>query len=158
MNNGDVCRYIQTLDKKRFLADKFVQNGFGQTSGGYLGKGGRKKEVTQKQHFLDYYSGILNKKMPSYNRLRCPQLILYVAEAFGVPEEILNKAYKEFAESEIANRTVYKDNKDGNYFWGTDEFRQLKKTLKIGAVNRIIKEYSDIKEIKNNVARLFKTI
>ena len=155
MKNKGVCEFITTIkNEDKFLSEKFVKAGLGQTTGGYLGKNGEGPRKTQKQHFLDYYSGSLDR-MPSYNMLRCPQLILFVAEVFGVPAVFLNKAYKDFEKSEKAKGTINKRDKNGNYFWGTEEFRHFKKTLRIGEVNKIIKNRDDIEEIKNDVSRLF---
>lgn len=154
MNNKDVCNYISQLPEhktdKDYYAERIVKNGLGQTTGGYIEAGIK----SQKDHFRYYYGNIPDKK-PTYNYLRCPQLILFIAEVFEVPDDALEKAYnliKEYEKNEKSIKTL----KNGNYFWGKQIFIDFKKALKIGEVNKIICNKDNIEKIKEEVKELFK--
>ena len=87
MNNREVCECVKTIDlhKERYFSEICVEEGYGQTWGGYLTSG---KTLSQKDHFLQYYGREdMAEKMPSYTYLRCPQLLLFIAEAAGVSRE-----------------------------------------------------------------------
>ena len=99
MNNREVCEYVKGLDAqkndmgKEYIAEKCVSEGYGQTCGGYL-KGKNINAFSQKEHFLSYYGSEKKKdKLPSYSYLRCPQLLLFIAEIAGMPKEKLEEAY-----------------------------------------------------------------
>ncbi|MBR5683384.1 MAG: hypothetical protein IKW96_08965 [Ruminococcus sp.] len=162
MNNKDICDYISKLPEhktdKDYYAEEFVKNGLGQTTGGYLGNVEPdeipKIGITQKKHFQGYYGNIPDKK-PTYNYLRCPQLILFIAEAFGVPPSTLKATY-DLIEKYEKDKNLIKTRKHGNYLWGEQVFRDFKSTLKIGEVNRIIRNNNNIEDIKEKVKELFK--
>ena len=103
MNNREVCEYIKTIDllqnhKERYFSEICVEEGCGQTCGGYLTSG---KTLSQKDHFLQYYGREdMAEKMPSYTYLRCPQLLLFIAEAAGVSREKIESAYNELKQYE----------------------------------------------------------
>jgi len=112
MNNGKVCEYVRTVDPHKnsigeeYLSDLCVKQGYGQSCGGYLKtckKDNMKlEEPSQKEHFINYY-GAKAEKRPTYNYLRCPQLLLFIAEIAGVSRESLETAYKTVIDYESTN-------------------------------------------------------
>jgi hypothetical protein len=126
MNNGEVCDYVRrTIDphKNKYIADSCVKEGYGQSCGGYL-KDCNKKYISQKEHFLNYYDDKAEKP-PTYSYLRCPQLLLFIA---GVSRKSLEKAYETVKNYEDANK-LKDDEKNGNYMWGKQAFREFKSKI-----------------------------
>lgn len=111
--------------------------------------------MSQKEHFLFYYGGEdkLEKK-PTYNYLRCPQLLLFIAEATGVSREKLEGAYKILQEYEDTNRLKYSKEKNGNYLWGKQILRDFKAQLCIHTVVNIIKNSKSWNEVKEKTREL----
>ena len=106
MNFGDVCKIVKELkeEKYKYIADECVREGYGQTCGGYLSlKNTKPTFITQKEHFLSYYDNSDRKsKKPTFHYLRCPQLLLFIAEFSGVPQ--IEEAYDLLKEYEKNNR------------------------------------------------------
>lgn len=153
MNNRKVCEHFESLDNKKYIADELVKEGYGQTCGGYYKSKISVQEIkTNKDHFIKYYSK-KGDKNPSYNRLRCPQLILWIAEVAGI------KCDKLLAAKEIITKYEDKENlkgsmkKNGNYL-DKNVKREFKEILKIGSINKIIKESPDWKTVKEKVGNL----
>ena len=84
------------------VCDMMVKDGLGQTVGGYFEvaeypkykrKIDRSKaEPSQAFHFFEYYiddKKIIVQKKTSYNSLKSPQLIMYIAEMAGLNRQIL---------------------------------------------------------------------
>ena len=113
MNNKDVCDYLRKLnDKCVYIADQCVDERYGQTCGGYLSsKSNDPKSIKQKEHFLDYYG---ERERLTYQYLRCPQLLLFIAEISGLSDKKLNTAYDLLKEYENSNG-LYNTDKSGNY-------------------------------------------
>ncbi len=155
MNNKEVCKYVRTLDprinsiKEEYISDLCVREGYGQTCGGYLMTCKRDsnilEELSQKDHFLNYYSD-KGDKFPSYHYLRCPQLLLFIAEIAGVLSEDLKNAYRIVKVYENANQLRYKE-KSGNYMWGKEAFRDFKSKIHINEVVKIIKDAENWDEV-----------
>ena len=158
MNNGDVCEYVNKLDEEtEYMADIFVEEGYGQTCGGYLSCINSKSSfIYQKQHFLDYYgrNDEIKNKLPRYQYLRCPQLLLFISEIVGVPKAKINDAceiLKNYEDKEEIRNTK----KSGNYIWGTQVFRDFKSILRINVVSKIIRENNNLADIKELIHNLF---
>jgi hypothetical protein len=154
MNNGDVCDYVRrTIDphKNKYIADSCVKEGYGQSCGGYL-KDCNKKYISQKEHFLNYYDDKAEKP-PTYAYLRCPQLLLFIAEIAGVSRKNLEKAYEIVKNYEDANK-LKDDEKNGNYMWGKPAFRELKSEIHISDVVRIIKEVKNWDVVRERTMKL----
>lgn len=154
MKNGEVCKFIKKSQKnKEYLADKCVREGYGQSSGGYLISSSNKKIKTdtpsQKEHFLSYY-GVKGKpdKFPSYNYLRCPQLLLFIAEVAGVSQNRLEQACEILKKYENDKGLRYTTEKNGNYIWKEHEFKELKKQLQISQLVKIIREENNWKKVQ----------
>ena len=156
MNNRTVCEAISKLKEKQYIADKCVKEGYGQNCGGYLGSGSKKDSKvagqSEKEHFLSYYGREeIAEKNPTYQYLRCPQLLLFIAEAAGVSEENLKKAYCLLKDYE--NKKGIKDKeKNGSYMWRGPELGEIKRQLQISNVVKIIRASRDwagvVKEVK----------
>ncbi len=164
MKNNVVCEYVECLDnwknnaEKEYIAEKFVRKGYGQTCGGYLK--GKKQEgfsnirISQKEHFLSYYGSEKKRdKFPSYSYLRCPQLLLFIAEIAGLQEEKLEEAYNIISRYEEENDLTGKE-KDANYIFRECKFKEFKKVLQISMIVRIIKESNCWCEVKDKVSQL----
>lgn len=108
----------------------------------------------QKEHFLNFY-GKKDKeeKLPSYYYLRCPQLLLFIAEIAGVSKERLEDAYGMVKAYEDGNNLRNKQ-KNGNYMWGRQEFRDFKTKLQITALVKIIRQAKRWDDVKEQVAKL----
>lgn len=162
MNNREVCEYVRKLDSdkncegKEYFADLCVKQGYGQSCGGYLISYSEEnlQKPTQKKHFLDYYSHedrIDNK--PSYYYLRCPQLLLFIAEIAGVPKKTLTDAFNIVKDYENENDLRNKE-KNGNYMWGSEHYRDFKKKLHIGSLVRLIRQSENWDEVIEKVKKL----
>lgn len=160
MNNRQVCDYVKTLKEHKlnqdYVCDSFVKSGYGQTTGGYIVLAKvvdfPNAEPSQKEHFLDYY-GKIPDKLPTYSYLRCPQLILFIAEISGVPHEVLTRATNIIMQYEDKNDLTGSNDKSGNYLWGKQVFRDFKYELKFSQIVRIIKYSNDwgtiFEQVKN---------
>lgn len=159
MKNRTVCEAIRKLEKKEYIADTCVKAGYGQNCGGYLASDSKKESAarpSEKEHFLSYYGRAeIAEKNPTYQYLRCPQLLLFVAEAAGVSKEKLEKAYsilKAYEDKNHLNGTE----KGGNYMWrkGKDEFRAFKLQLQMSEVVKIIKNAEKWDDVLKEVKKL----
>lgn len=148
MNNKQVCKNIKEWAKgRKFIADSLVSEGYGQNYGGYIDDG---KATTQLEHFLSYYEN--RPKKITYAYLRCPQLILFVAQVMGAPEENVEEA------AEVIRKfdDRYIGKKNGNYMWGTQELRDVKNILHYGQICSIVKNAEDYKKMQDEVQKLYK--
>lgn len=148
MNNKQVCKNIKAwASGRKFIADSLVSEGYGQNYGGYIDDG---KVATQLEHFLSYYEKRPDKITYAY--LRCPQLILFVAEVMGAPEKNVNEAaevIRKFDEHYIGK-------KSGNYMWGTQELRDVKNILHYCQICRIVMKAEDYANLQCEVKKLYK--
>ncbi|WP_394897802.1 hypothetical protein [Clostridium butyricum] len=162
MDNGKVCQYVQTIEPhknnigKEYISDLCVKQGYGQSYGGYL-KNCKKDhlkfaEPSQKEHFLNYYEDKA-EKLPTYYYIRCPQLLLFIAEIAGVPRKSLKDAYEIVRDYENINELRYKE-KNANYMWGTQAFRDFKSQLHISDVIRIIRNAENWDEVIEKTMKL----
>lgn len=153
MKNRDVCDYVKTIDpqKDNYIADFCVKEGYGQSCGGYL-KDCNKKYMSQKEHFLNYY-GDKTEALPTYDSLRCPQLLLFIAEIAGVSKESLEKAYEIVKNYEDDNK-LKDTEKDGNYMWGKPAFRKFKSKIHISAIVKIIIEADNWDVVRERTMKL----
>lgn len=161
MNNREVCKYVQTIslynNDQKYIGDTCVDQGYGQSCGGYLttnSKSPNTEKIMQKEHFLRYYGReIMAEKLPSYGYLRCPQLLLFIAEIAGLSRERLDNAYeiiKNYEEQNYLNGTA----KNGNYLWGNPIFGDFKQELCIPAIVRIIKKSESWDEVMKQIRNL----
>lgn len=157
MNNDAVCRIIKEIDDYECIADQCVKDGYGQTCGGYLCSTNTSLvSIKQKEHFLSYYGKKdVKEKNPTYQYLRCPQLLLFIAEISGISELKIKKAYNKLKEYE-KNNGLYKTDKSGNYLWGRkDKFlSEFKEELEIYSLVKIIKEANDWEEVKDKIRKI----
>nr|WP_308743435.1 hypothetical protein [uncultured Anaerocolumna sp.] len=164
MNNREVCEYVNTLEPhnnnngEEYISDLCVKQGYGQSCGGYL-KTCKKDDIklaepSQKQHFLNYYGDkCMAEKLPTYYYLRCPQLLLFIAEIAGVSRENLKNAYTIVKEYENANKIRNKE-KNANYMWRKQAFRDFKLKIHISEVVRIIRTAENWEEVRNRTEKL----
>lgn len=165
MNNQEVCTYFENNIKdhkncegKEYIADKLLKSGYGQTCGGYLEGVDKLKredaEPSQKTHFINYYGNDKRKyNAPSYVRLHCPQLILWIAEVAGVNIDKLQGAERIIIEFENCNDLKGNENKGGSYL-GVEVERKFKEMLSFSCVNKIIKDAHDWNEVLSEVKKL----
>ena len=164
MNNGTVCEYVRTIEPHKnnvgeeYISDLCVKQGYGQSCGGYLNTCKKNDlplaEPSQKEHFLNYY-GYKAEKLPTYNYLRCPQLLLFIAEIAGVVRNSLDDAYKTVRDYEDASNLRNKG-KDANYMWGKQAFRDFKSQIHISDVVRIIRNAENWDEVREKNHEIIK--
>lgn len=148
MTNSDICDLVKnTVTKTPWAADIMVENGHGQNSGGYIETLG--KRTAQKEHFLSYYEG---KEKITYAYLRCPQLIIFIAEFAGSKD--VSEAVKIVEKYDEKYNREFGSNRDGNYMWGKPEFRELRNTLQFGKICNILKNADSIKQVREEVGKL----
>ena len=157
MNIGDVCKIVKELKDEgyEYIADECVRDGYGQTCGGYLSlKNIEPTRITQKDHFLNYYDN-LNRQFnkPTFHHLRCPQLLLFIAEFSGMPK--VEEAYELLKQYEKKNG-LYKTNKSGNYLWGRkDKFlSEFKEKLGIYSLVKIINKVNSWDKVKEEIEKI----
>ncbi|WP_312104108.1 hypothetical protein [Pygmaiobacter massiliensis] len=161
MNNAVVCDRILQLQsehstRKMYVADQCVKEGYGQSCGGYLNRSGENavdlRNITQASHFLDYY-GDKREKVPTYQYLRCPQLLLFIAEIAGVADTHLSAAYRIVKDYENAEGLRF-TKKNANYMWGKQAFRNFKLELQINNLVRIIRKSKTWDEALEQIEKL----
>ena len=76
--------------------------------------------------------------MPTYPWLKCPQLLMYIAEVAGLDSKRLDDAY-EFLEKVEKERNLKGTEKSAKYL-KSEELKDYKKLLCISTINKIIKE------------------
>ncbi|MBR3591244.1 MAG: hypothetical protein IKL46_00080 [Clostridia bacterium] len=157
MNIGAICEVVKDLkdDEYDFIADECVKDGYGQTCGGYLSlKNVEPTHITQKDHFLSYYDNLGRKdNKPTFQYLRCPQLLLFIAEIAGMPT--IKEAYNMLKEYEKYNG-LYQTDKSGNYLWGRkDKFlSKFKEKLGIYSLVKIINKANNWDEVKKETEKI----
>ncbi len=168
MNNEEfwtVVDYFKSNNKGEELrSDQIVKHGLGQTIGGYFDEAQhphwhneQNKKIWETEtyydtqsakpsqyfHFYEYYvenrlqSG-KDKKLPTYPWLKCPQLLMYIAEVAGLDSKRLDDAY-EFLEKVEKERNLKGTEKSAKYL-KSEELKDYKKLLCISTINKIIKE------------------
>ena len=149
VTNGEICKIIEQLDEVEDLfSEKCVKEGYGQNCGGYLEQN-KEENISQKQHFLLYYNDAKkDNKLPTYGYLRCPQLLLYIAEIAGISSECVEAAYNTLKTYEDKNN-LRDTNKNGDYMWGTKEFKIFKQKLCIGQLVKIMEAAETWTDVQN---------
>jgi len=162
MNNGKVCEYVRTIEPHKnsigdeYISDLCVKQGYGQSCGGYL-KACKKDDIklaepSQKEHFLNYYED-KTEKLPTYYYLRCPQLLLFIAEIAGVSRKSLKDGYEIVRDYENTNKLRYME-KNANYMWGKQAFRDFKSKIHISDVIIIIRNAENWDEVIERTMKL----
>jgi len=163
MKNSEVCSAIKKLKVDRnFFSEQCTNAGYGQNTGGWYRKGNKKVDengnpLTQQNHFISYYDkenkdGKKKEKI-TYGYLRCPQLLLFIAESAGLREQYLQTAY-EFIRNYEDELKIRNNEKNGNYMWGTWEFKRIKCILCMRQIVDIIKKSSTWEEVQKQVKEL----
>jgi len=177
MNNEEFWDSIKKYNEHKnpddgdLFCDQMVKEGLGQTVGGYFDIAKKTKynkiidnsiaEPSQAFHFQEYYIDNENNKgkNPTYSSLKCPQLIMYIAEMAGLKREILVYSLKLIRTIEEEKNLVGKD-KGGGYLEklklddGTNELSEFKNKIHIAEINDIIKQASSYKEITDAVSKI----
>ena len=165
MNNKDFWNSIKEYDEHtnrhddELVCDMMVKEGLAQTEGGYFEVAEypkykriidrSKAEPSQAFHFFEYYiddekNNRLDKK-PSYNSLKCPQLIMYIAEMAGLNRQILLECL-EFIKKIEENANLVGTKKKGNYL----------EKIKVNNCDNCLKEYRlmiHIREIQDIISK-----
>lgn len=165
MNNKDFWNSIKKYGGHRnrsddeLVCDMMVKEGLGQTVGGYFEVAEypkykriidrSKAEPSQAFHFFEYYiddeKNNRSDKKPSYNSLKCPQLIMYIAEMAGLDRQILLECL-EFIKKIEENARLVDTKKEGNYL----------EKIKLNNCDNCLKEYRTmihIREIQNIISK-----
>ena len=156
MINVQVGDFLKSIpNERKYIADICVIEGYGQSSGGYLNASANKSlsyAPSQKEHFLNYYgSKSMLSKLPSYHYLRCPQLLLFiaeVAEVAGVSQNRLERAYEILKKHENDKGLRGITEKNGNYIWKEPVFKKFKEQLQISQLVKIIREENNWEKVQ----------
>jgi len=114
----EIINYFKIKKEHYIISDGFVKAGYQQKNGGYINKAKKigleidykKAEPNQKWHFIDSYASEKQENDVYKHLLVCPELLLWMAEACGIDDNIVKKAEKKARE--IIN-TGRKENKEG---------------------------------------------
>ena len=153
MINVQVCDFLKSIPNEgKYIADICVIEGYGQSSGGYLNASANKPlsyAPSQKEHFLNYYGRkSMLKKLPSYHYLRCPQLLLFIAEVAGVSQNRLKRAYEILKKYENDKGLRGTTEKNGNYIWKESVFKDFKEQLQISQLVKMIREEDNWEKVQ----------
>jgi len=150
-----ILNYIQNIDVSKYhLAEDFVKEGYGQTTGGYLSN--TKDHPSQLEHFVNYYCDKI-EKMPTFASLWCPELIIFISEILGVKKEYIIKA-SEMVKNFEDDNNLKNTQKNATYltFRSTNSriLKEFKETIKIYDVNDILKKTTSIEEAIRQIEKL----
>ena len=153
MTIKEVKEYLEkNANESVYIADELTKQGYGQTTGEYHDEA-RKLNVsdpTQKWHFtVSYYNNIKNVEgNPTYTRLHCPELLIWIAEVAGLNKTILSRA-KEYLIAFEEKNHLNGTEKDGDYIQSIE--KEFKNLLHINEINKIISDSMDWTEVMNKV-------
>lgn len=160
MTNNEVSKYIETIKNNKnllrnYLSEICVTEGYGQSCGGYLKKKSKltqssQEPLSQAEHFLNYYK---NKQNISYSYLRCPQLLLFIAEFSGLSNKRLISAYDILKKYED-EKNLKGTEKNGNYIYRKQAFKDFKTELCISDLVKIIKTSKDWNDVISKTKNL----
>ena len=95
MTLGEMCIFYEHKNEHYPVSDEFIKKGYGQKQGGYI-RNARKAgyiiatdaaEPNQKWHLLKSYLLVTDENVDArkcYNRIICPELLLWLGEAVGL--------------------------------------------------------------------------
>jgi hypothetical protein len=158
------------VNECEFLADKLSFMGYGQNAEGYF-KHGNVPNPSQKFHLAEAYFEYKFSKMKDkecfkdceLGRIRCPQLMLWIAEIVQIPESVLKDAYNYIvkAEDELFHKKGIKKGLLGaDKYWDTMRqnsnitLSEFKTKLKYTEICKIIKSSNNWEEIISNCQKL----
>ncbi len=156
MTKKEVKEYLEkNANESVYKADELSKDGYGQTVGGYHDEA-RKRNVenpTQKWHFtVSYYEYTKNvERTPTYNRLHCPELLIWIAEVAGLNEAIILRVKDILINFENENHLKGKE-KNGRYI--TPIEKDFKKALHINEINRIIRDSKNWTDVMEKVSSI----
>ena len=157
MKNIDVINYIidkgKSTDFKTYISELCTNELYGQNCGGfYKNKNRENDDLTQKNHFISYYISRKDEE-PSYSRLFCPQLLLFIAELAGLNQQKLDNGYKHIKDFEHSHKIVGKE-KNAKYMCKDRALTELKSILNIYDIEKIIKFAANWDEVVKEVNKL----
>ncbi len=102
----EIIDYFKTKNEHYPISDGFIKSGYQQQGGGYINKAKKrgleidykKAEPNQKWHFIDSYALEKQENDVYKHLLVCPELLLWMAEACGIEDDLVRKAEKEARE------------------------------------------------------------
>lgn len=151
MKIKDIIEYIDKNRVENYIADEFVANGYGQTTGGYM-KGEKDGcHPSQYEHFINYYSNHLESS-PTFANLWCPELMLFIAEALKVDTKEVCEA-RDIVISYEEENALKGHNKNATYL-PKDILVTFKNKLKLYKLCKILKENDDWKTIEEEISKL----
>ena len=177
MNNKEFWNSIKKYDGHRnrnddeLVCDMMDKEGLGQTVGGYFEVAKYPKykriidrseaEPSQAFHFFEYYiddeKNKRSDKKSSYNSLKCPQLIMYIAEMAGLDRQILIECLKYIRETE-ESKSVTGMPKGGGYLEkiklndNENRLKEFKKKIHISEIQSIISKGTSYEEVVQKVS------
>ena len=166
MTKKEVNEYLtQNAIKTDYKADILTREGHGQTIGAYHNEAKKQgvDKPTQKWHFtVSYYENIKNvDAKPTYYRLHCPELLIWIAEVSGLNDRLIDETIDFIKRFENGREMRGKD-KGTDFFYAIEPV--IKDLLRMDDINNIIKNAENWDEViekvnvlkKRNVPRSFK--
>lgn len=98
MTFGEIIEFYEGKEEIYCVSCSFVSSGNHQKKGGYIydAKKAREIALNQRDHFIKAYASDKNKADKFYyGRIKCPELLLWLAEAADVDRETIRKAGEE---------------------------------------------------------------
>lgn len=166
----DSLSNFRDVDECEFLADKLSFMGYGQNAEGYF-KHDNVPNPSQRFHLTEAYFEYKFSKMKDkeyfkdceLGRIRCPQLMLWIAEITQIPESVLKDAYNYIvkAEDELFHKKEIKKGLLGaDKYWETMTQNsnitliEFKTKFKYPEICKIIKSANNWEEIILNCKKL----
>lgn len=166
----DSLSNFRDVEECEFLADKLSFMGYGQNAEGYF-KHDNVPNPSQRFHLTEAYFEYKFSKMKDkeffkdceLDRIRCPQLMLWIAEITQIPESVLKDAYNYIvkAEDELFHKKEIKKGLLGaDKYWETMTQNsnitliEFKTKFKYPEICKIIKSANNWEEIILNCQKL----
>jgi len=156
MIKKEVNEYLKKYAKESdYKADIFTKEGYGQTIGAYheVAKKCGIINPTQKWHFTESYFKYMSKTddKPTYNRLHCPELMIWIAEVSGLNDRMIDETINYIKKYED-EKNMRGKGKNGGFFAPIEPV--IKDMLRMSDINSIISDSVCWEDVVCKVSKL----
>ena len=148
------------VNECEFYADKLSFEGYGQNTGGYIGYKGV-NNPSQKFHLITAYFqyNFDRNRRCCLNRVKCPQIILWIAEIVGIDKDRIIEGYNYIRKAEDK---LFKENPKGllkvTEYWKTMEnlinINEFKNILQYKQICKMINDSKNWEDVIKNCSEL----